>query len=115
MNKFCMTLLIILIAGFASIVFARDAVKPVIIDVRTTQEWNNGHLEGAVLIPYDQIGEKIGSIVKSKSGKIYVYCRSGRRSKIAKETLEKMGYRDIVDLGPMENAARILNRKVVNN
>jgi len=114
MKKICVILTIIIIAGFASTIFSKDVAVPVIIDVRTIQEWDNGHLEGAVLIPYDQIGEKIGSVVKGKSKKIYVYCRSGRRTKIAKETLEKMGYKDIVDLGPMENAARILNRKIVS-
>jgi phage shock protein E len=115
MKKFCVTLIILMIAGFSATVSGRDAAMPFIIDVRTVQEWNNGHLEGAVLIPYDQIGEKIGSVVKDKSKKIYVYCRSGRRSKIAKEALDKLGYKNIVDLGTMENAAKILNRKIVSN
>jgi len=115
MKNFCVTLIILMIACFSSTIFGEDAAMPFIIDVRTIQEWDKGHLEGAVLIPYDQIGEKIGSVVKGKSKKIYVYCRSGRRSKIAKEALEKLGYKDIVDLGAMENAAKILNRKIVSN
>jgi phage shock protein E len=114
MKIFCVTLIILIIC-FASTVFGKDAAMPFIIDVRTIQEWNNGHLEGAVLIPHDQIGEKIGSVVKDKSKKIYVYCRSGRRSNIAKEALNKLGYKNIVDLGTMENAAKILNRKIVSN
>ena len=84
-----------------------------LIDVRTRQEWNNGHLEGAILIPYDQITEKVGSVTQDKSRKIYVYCRSGRRSQIAKEALEKMGYRDVVNLGSLESAAKSLSRKIV--
>jgi phage shock protein E len=95
-------------------VFAKDSVTPVIIDARTTQEFDKGHVEGAVLVPYNQIGEKIGSFVKDKSQKVYIYCRSGRQSKIAKETLEKLGYKDIVDLGSLQDAAKILNRKIVN-
>ena len=44
--------------------------QPLIIDVRTEAEWNSGHLEGAVWIPYDVIGEKIGSVAKDKHERI---------------------------------------------
>ena len=107
-------MIIILIAGFASTIFCKDAAIPLVIDVRTVQEWNNGHLEGAVLIPYDQIGEKIGAVVKDKSRKIYLYCRTGHRAQIAKEVLEKLGYKDIINLGSLEDAAGTLKRKIVN-
>ena len=113
-RRLCLALIIIMIAGFALTTFGKDAAMPLVIDVRTVAEWNKGHVEGAVLIPYDQIGEKIGSVVKDKSKTIYVYCRTGRRTKIAKEALEKLGYKDIVDLGPLEDAAKILKRKIVN-
>ncbi len=110
----CSTLIMILMAGFASTSFGQNAATPVIIDVRTVREWNNGHLEGAILIPYDQIGEKISSVVKDKSQRIYLYCRTGRRSGIAKEVLEKLGYKDIINLGSLEDAAKTLKRKIVN-
>ena len=115
-KRLCLTLIIIMIAGFAWTTFGKDkdTAMPLVIDVRTVQEWDKGHLEGAILIPYDQIGEKIGSVVKDKSKTIYVYCRTGRRTKIAKEALEKLGYKDIINLGPMEDAASILKRKIVN-
>ena len=113
-RRLCLTFIIIMIAGFASTTFGKDVAMPLIIDVRTVQEWDKGHLEGAVLIPYDQIGEKIGSVVKNKSKTIYVYCRTGRRTKIAKEALEKLGYKDIVNLGSLEDAAKTLKRKIVN-
>lgn len=87
--------------------------RPFVIDVRTEAEWNRGHLEGAILIPYDGIGEKIGSVAKDKAGRIYVYCRSGRRSQIAKETLLKLGYKDVVNLGSLEEAAKTMKRKIV--
>ena len=109
-----LTLIIIMIAGFASTTFGKDVAMPLIIDVRTVQEWDKGHLEGAILIPHDQIAERIGTIVKDKSKTIYVYCRTGRRTKIAKDALEKLGYKDIVDLGPLEDAAKTLKRKIVN-
>ncbi|MCE5264180.1 MAG: rhodanese-like domain-containing protein [Deltaproteobacteria bacterium] len=93
--------------------FGAAGDQPLIIDVRTEAEWNSGHLEGAVWIPYDVIGEKIGAIAKDKSARIYVYCRSGRRSQIAKEALLKLGYRDIVNLGSVDDAARTMKRKIV--
>ena len=113
-RRLCLALIIILIAGFASAIFGKDAATPLVIDVRTVQEWNNGHLEGAVLIPYDQIGEKIDSVVKNKSQRIYVYCRTGHRAGIAKETLEKLGYKDIINLGSLEDAAKTMKRKIIN-
>ncbi len=90
-----------------------DGVKPLIIDVRTEAEWNDGHIEGAILIPYALIGEKIETVAKEKSNQIYVYCRSGRRSKIAKENLEKLGYKNVVNLGSLENAAKTMKLKIV--
>jgi phage shock protein E len=114
MKKLCVILTIMMIAGLFSTVSSKEATLPTIIDARTIQEFDKGHVEGAVLIPYDQIGEKIGSVVKDKSQKAYIYCRSGRRSKIAKETLEKLGYKDIVDLGTLQNAAKFLNRRIVS-
>ncbi len=84
-----------------------------VIDVRTEAEWNNGHLEGAVLIPYGRIAEKIESVACDKSQKIYLYCRTGRRVQIAKGTLEKLGYSDVVNLGSMENAAGVLKVRIV--
>ena len=109
----CLGWIIVLIAGFATTTFGNDAAKPVIIDVRTTWEWNLGHLDGAVLIPYKQIGEKIGDVVQDKSQRIYVYCRTGHRAQIAKEDLEKLGYKDIVNLGSLEDAAKTLKLKIV--
>jgi phage shock protein E len=113
-RRLCLALIIIMIAGFALTTFGKDTAMPLVIDVRTVAEWDKGHLEDAVLIPYDQIGEKIGSVVKDKSKTIYVYCRTGRRTKIAVEALEKLGYKDIIDLGPLEDAAKIMKRKIIN-
>jgi phage shock protein E len=101
------------ILGMVSSSFGADGVKPLIIDVRTAAEWNDGHIEGAILIPYDMIGEKIATATKDKSMKIYVYCRSGRRSKIAKENLEKLGYKTVVNLGSLEDAAKTMKHKIV--
>ena len=93
--------------------FGADDVKPLIVDVRTEAEWTEGHMEGAILIPYELIGERIGTVEKDKSRRIYVYCRSGSRAQIAKESLEKFRYQDVVNLGSLQDAARTMKRKIV--
>lgn len=86
---------------------------PVVIDVRTEQEWKAGHLEGAVLIPHEQISEGITKVTSDRKAKIFLYCRSGRRSSIAQENLEKNGYQNVINLGSLENASRELGRPIV--
>lgn len=86
----------------------------IIIDVRTEAEWTAGHLDGAILIPYERIGDEIATVAVGKKDTIYLYCRSGRRSKIAEDTLEKAGYENLINLKTLENAAKVLNRAVVN-
>jgi phage shock protein E len=114
MKKFLFFLLTTgMVLGMPVSSFCDEDVKPLIIDVRTETEWNNGHIEGAILIPYELIGKRIGTVVKDKSKRIYLYCRSGRRSRIAKETLEKIGYKDILNLGSLEDAAKTMKRKIV--
>lgn len=73
--------------------------ETVIIDVRTPGEFNDGHLKRAINIPYKQIAEDIPLYVEDKDRPIMVYCRSGRRSGIAKKTLEKNGYTNVVNGG----------------
>lgn len=71
----------------------------VLIDVRTADEFNEGHLANAINIPYTEIADKIAAHVKNKTDRIVVYCRSGNRSSIAKKTLEKLGYTEVVNAG----------------
>lgn len=66
-----------------------------VVDVRTNEEYDEGHVVGAVNIPYDTIDEDV-ELDKSKT--ILVYCRSGKRSSVAYNTLKGLGY-DVVDLG----------------
>jgi phage shock protein E len=104
---------VVMVLGMVSASVGADGETPLVIDVRTEAEWNSGHVEGAILIPYDVIGEKIGAVAKDTSKRIYVYCKTGRRSQIAKEALEKLGYKDVVNLGSYEDAAKALKRKIV--
>ncbi|MHA1448987.1 MAG: rhodanese-like domain-containing protein [Candidatus Hodarchaeales archaeon] len=65
-----------------------------IVDVRTQDEYDKGHVEGAILIPYTEIATS-ENLPEDKSNPILVYCRSGSRSAIASQTLEDLGYTSI--------------------
>ena len=71
----------------------------VILDVRTPEEYNEGHIPGAVLLPNTEISSRADEVLADKSQLILVYCRSGRRSKMAAEELASMGYSNIKDFG----------------
>ncbi len=67
----------------------------VILDVRTIDEYKESHIKGAINIPYDKIDEKI-DIDKEKN--VFVYCKSGNRSKLAFDSLKELGF-TVYDLG----------------
>lgn len=71
----------------------------IILDVRTMEEYNSGHIPNAILIPDYEIIEKAESILKDKNQLILVYCRSGRRSKNAAKDLASLGYTNIKEFG----------------
>ena len=71
----------------------------IILDVRTPEEFAERHIEGAILIPDYEIGEKAESILTDKDQLILVYCRSGRRSKNAANELATLGYTNIKEFG----------------
>ncbi len=71
----------------------------IILDVRTQEEYDEIHIPGAILIPDYEIKEKATDILKDKNQLILVYCRSGRRSKIAANSLIEMGYTNIREFG----------------
>ena len=71
----------------------------VILDVRTPEEYAEGHIEGAILIPDYEIGGKAESVLTDKDQLILVYCRCGRRSKNAANELATLGYTNIKEFG----------------
>ena len=71
----------------------------IIIDARTEEEYNEGHIEGAILIPEYEIGERAEKELPKKDQLILVYCRSGRRSKIAAQALADSGYTNVKEFG----------------
>lgn len=71
----------------------------IIVDARTEEEFALGHIEGAILIPEYEISSRAEKELPDKDALILVYCRSGRRSKIASAELVKMGYTNVKEFG----------------
>ena len=70
-----------------------------ILDVRTQDEFDESRILDAILIPHDEITEKAEDLLTNKDQLILVYCRSGRRSKLAAEALVELGYTNIKEFG----------------
>ena len=71
----------------------------IILDVRTRQEYESGHIPGALLMPNEEIRERAEAELTDKAQLILVYCRSGNRSKQASEALVEMGYTNVREFG----------------
>jgi phage shock protein E len=71
---------------------------PVILDVRSLEEYAEGHIPGAINIPYDQIAASLDALESFREREIVVYCRTGRRAGVAEEALGKAGFERIRDL-----------------
>lgn len=70
----------------------------IIVDVRSNQEFNEGHLPGAINIPYYEIKRNISNFINDKNQEIVVYCQEGVRSKQAYKILKKMNYQKVFNL-----------------
>lgn len=75
-----------------------DTQAVIIVDVRTLEEYNAGHIENAILIPNESIASE-PSELNDKDATILVYCRSGSRSRAASDTLVELGYKNVYDFG----------------
>lgn len=84
--------------------------KTVVIDVRTPEEYAAGHIDGAINIDHQVIGQRIGMAGVAKDDEVILYCRSGRRSALATDTLKSMGFKRLNDYGSMEDARKKLQR-----
>ena len=71
----------------------------IILDARTQEEYDQGHIPGAVVISHEEIAEKAEEMLTDKDQLILVYCRSGRRGKITAEALVGLGYTNIREFG----------------
>ena len=76
----------------------------IIIDVRSIQEYNEGHIQGSINIPYYEIRKSINNILNDKYQPIVLYCQTGYRSKQAYKYLSKLGYKNVFGLyGGLDN------------
>ncbi len=80
-------------------VMMNDGAPYLLVDVRTQAEYDAQHISGAVLIPDSEISAQAEAELPDKSARILVYCRSGRRSALAVQTMISMGYTQIYDFG----------------
>jgi rhodanese-related sulfurtransferase len=74
-----------------------EATTPVLLDVRSQEEFDAGHIEGAILIPVDRLEERIAELQQNKDAEIIVYCHTGRRSTRAAEILAGNGFSNITN------------------
>ena len=79
------------------------------IDVRSPEEFNEGHLQGAVNVPHEQIASQITRISPDKNAPVNLYCRSGRRAEVALQELKKLGYTNVTNHGGYQD---LLNKGV---
>ncbi len=80
-----------------------DQGDVIILDVRTQQEFEEGHIQDSILLPNDQILVKAESMRADKEATILVYCRSGNRSAQASKDLVKLGYTKVYDFGGIKD------------
>ena len=90
--------------------FQLFASNPIIIDVRTPQEFESGHVESAINIEWQDIA-LVENII-NKDNQIFLYCRSGNRSQKATDILIDIGYKDVINLGSVKEASEFLNKKI---
>ena len=94
------------------ILFGIDSISDefIVIDVRTLEEFESGHIEDSSNIEWQEISSITDNI--NKDQKIYLYCRSGRRSQNATNILIDLGYKDVTNLGGIKDAAIFLEKNI---
>jgi rhodanese-related sulfurtransferase len=83
--------------------FQLPADQAIIIDVRSKQEYDSGHLSTAINIPFNLIANQIGQLEPYKQKYVIVYCHSGNRSAIAMNVLRQNGFENVVNAGGYES------------
>ena len=76
----------------------RNTEGAILVDVRTPQEYREGHIPGSKNVPLQQL-DKISSVADNKDAPMFVYCHSGARSRQATAMLRHMGYASVNDIG----------------
>jgi adenylyltransferase/sulfurtransferase len=76
----------------------RSETPPLFVDIRPPDEWQEGHIPGAILAPRNNLESRFEGLVPDRSRPIVVYCSGGTRSAFAAKTLQELGYEDVVNL-----------------
>ncbi|UCX04029.1 rhodanese-like domain-containing protein [Shewanella glacialimarina] len=107
-----LTILATSLVAFVPMSFAKDVTplqawqminqQALVIDVRTTEEFNEGHIEGAINIPFENIVEGVTQLGLKNDDNIVLYCRSGRRSGIADNALTQAGFINTANAGGVD-------------
>lgn len=85
---------------------SQNKAEGIWIDVRSADEYNQGHLTGAVNTTHQEIGAKITSIAPNKDQSIHLYCRSGNRANVALQELKKLGYTSVTNHGGYDDLVK---------
>lgn len=91
------------------------AVRPIIVDVRSPEEYAQGHLRGAILLPHTETADRAAELFGDKDAPLAVYCKAGIRAENARQILESLGYTNVTNLGGMEDASRKLGVEIVTD
>jgi len=95
---------------FSSLLSSNEII---LIDVRSLEEVKTGIIQDAIHIEWTQIDKEINDIDVTKDQPIFLYCRSGNRSGKATVILEKIGFTNVVNAGGIKEAAKKLDKKIV--
>ena len=115
------SILLTLMVFSGLIVFADDkneasqSSNPILIDVRTQAEWDDGYIETAIHIPLDKISSTIEGVIEDKDQVIYLYCRTGNRSGLAEIALKSIGYVNAKNIGGIKEASTNLRLKILRD
>lgn len=108
-------LLVVLVSGWIFNHGWASDESALIIDVRTAQEWDAGHLAAATHLQLENVAAGIQDLAKDRDQIIYLYCRSGNRSGQALQILERQGYSNVINAGGIADASKLLNQQIVSD
>lgn len=92
----------------AGAISALQRSDSLLIDVRSVEEFADGALPDAIRIGHEDIAAQIASVAPDKDRPLVLYCRSGRRSALARQTLEEMGYSQVINAGAYDDLRPLL-------
>lgn len=107
------SLLLALALLFSCAVGAELPEEAVWIDTRTQAEYAEGHLPGAVHIPFDAIDAQIAGLNVQQDTPIYLYCARGGRAEVARETLQRKGFTRVTNVGGLADALALTGKEAV--